>query len=63
MATLLTTKEAAAELNLSEQRVRALIAVGRLKAGKFGSRAHAIRRADLKAVRNRRPGRPKKGVK
>ena len=60
MATLLTTKEAAVELELSEQRVRALIASGRLKASKFGSRAHAIKMADLKAVRNRKPGRPKK---
>lgn len=58
MTNLLTAKEAAAELGLSPQRVRALIADGRLKAEKFGERALMIKRSDLKAVQIRKPGRP-----
>lgn len=60
MTNLLTTKEAAAELGLSPQRVRVLIAEKRLKAEKFGARALMIKRSDLKAVRVRKPGRPTK---
>lgn len=55
---LLTTKDAAKKLGVSDGRVRAMIIAGRLPAEKFG-RAHLIREEDLKLVRNRRPGRPR----
>lgn len=55
---LLTTKDAAKKLGVSDGRVRAMIIAGRLPAEKFG-RAHLIREADLKLVRNRKPGRPR----
>lgn len=54
---LLTSKEAAAELGVTHQRVRQLISKGRLKATKFGN-AWMIRFSDLEAVRVRKPGRP-----
>jgi len=55
---LLTTKDAARRLGVSDARVRALILAGRLPAEKFG-RAHLIREQDLELVRDRRPGRPR----
>ena len=55
---LLTTKDAAKKLGVSDGRVRAMILAGRLPAEKFG-RAHLIREEDLKLVKDRRPGRPR----
>ena len=56
---LLTTKQAAERLGISEGRVRTLIIAGRLPAEKFG-KAHMIREQDLKLVSDRKPGRPAK---
>jgi excisionase family DNA binding protein len=55
----LTVKEAAAELGVNEQRVRALLKQKRIPASKHGW-AWAIRRADVLAFKNQpRPqGRP-----
>lgn len=58
----LTTKEAAERLGVTPQRVRALVRTGRLPAKKFG-RDLVIHEEDLKLVKDRKPGRPKKGVK
>jgi excisionase family DNA binding protein len=54
---LLTTRQAAAALQVSEQRVRALISAGRLKSTLFGG-SHAIRQADLAAQNTPVWGRP-----
>jgi excisionase family DNA binding protein len=59
---LLTTKDAAEKLGISEGRVRTLIINGRLPAEKFG-KAHMIKESDLKLVENRKAGRPKKESK
>jgi len=56
---LLTTTEAAARLGLSTDRVRVLIRSGRLPAQLVG-RDYLIKTADLQAVAERKPGRPKK---
>ena len=56
---MLTTSQAADALGVTPQRVRALILAGRLKAVKVG-RDWLIRPPDLDAVRNRKPGRPRK---
>jgi excisionase family DNA binding protein len=56
---LLTTAQAAHELGVQPSRVRQLISAGRLKASRFG-RDLVIDRADLKAVRVRKTGRPRK---
>lgn len=56
------TTEAAKRLGVSSNRVRALIESGRLKAQKIG-REYAINPIDLKAVQNRKPGRPRKTKK
>jgi len=56
---LLSTKEAAEELSLSQNRVIALIAAGRLPAQKIG-RDYVIQEKDLKLVSERKPGRPLK---
>jgi excisionase family DNA binding protein len=53
---LVTTKDAAKKLGVTDGCVRAMILGGRLPAGKFG-RAHLIREEDLKLVKNRKPGR------
>lgn len=61
----ITTDEAAGELGVTPQRVRAMIRAGRLKAKTIGEgnrSTHTIRREDLDAVRNRKPGRPRKLV-
>ncbi len=55
----LTTKEAAEKLGITPQRVRTLIRAGRLPAEKFG-RDLVIQEEDLKLVKERKPGRPKK---
>ena len=59
MTTLLTTRQAAAELGVTIWRVQALIRAGRLPTARFG-RQHMIRARDLERVRDRRPGRPRK---
>lgn len=56
---LITTKQAAAELGISDSRVRQLILAERLKAERVGSQL-LIRPRDLDAVRERKPGRPAK---
>ena len=59
----LTTNQVAAELGVTPQRVRALIRSGRLKAKTIGEGNRAtylILPADLEAVRDRKPGRPRK---
>jgi excisionase family DNA binding protein len=56
------TTEAAKRLGISQNRVRDLIASGRLKAQKIG-REYAINPKDLDAVKNRIPGRPRKSRK
>jgi excisionase family DNA binding protein len=61
----ITTKDAATELGVTARRVVALIKAGRLRAKTVGVAprvTHLIRRADLDAVRDRRPGRPSKAV-
>ena len=60
MGLKLTTAQAAARLKISRCRLRVLITTGRLKAKRFGF-AWLIDERDLGAVRNRKPGRPKKG--
>jgi excisionase family DNA binding protein len=56
---MLTTKEVAKRLEVSQARVRALIMAGRLPSQQFG-RDHLIKESDLKLVENRKPGRPRK---
>ncbi len=58
----MTTGEAAVELGISERRVRALITDGRLKAERIG-RDWIITERALDAVRERKPGRPRKDSK
>jgi excisionase family DNA binding protein len=58
MADVLSTGQAARELGVSADRVRALIEAERLPAYKLG-REWAIMRTDLERVRVRRPGRPR----
>lgn len=50
---ILTCKQAAAELGISESRIYALIRDGRLVATRHGLRAFSIRRAALDPVRVR----------
>lgn len=54
----LTTAEAAARLGVDPSRIRQLIGAGRLKAGKFGARAHLIDEADLAGVTRLKSGWP-----
>jgi excisionase family DNA binding protein len=56
---LLTTREVAERLNISMRRVRALIESGNLPSTQYG-RDHLISEADLKLVKDRKPGRPSK---
>jgi len=56
---LINTKEASNLLGVNVQRVRQLIAAGRLPAQKV-SRDWVIREKDLSKVADRKPGRPKK---
>ncbi len=56
---LLTTQQAAAELGVTDSRVRQLIIDGKLPAQRFG-RSHMIRRSDLKDVAIGNVGRPSK---
>jgi len=59
MRIALTPAQAAAELGVSRSRIYHLITAGRLRATKPG-RDWQIRPAALDAVRERKPGRPKK---
>ena len=59
MAKLLNTKQAAERLNVSERRIRQLIAQGRLPAIKL-ARDWMIKEKDLEKVKDRPAGRPKK---
>jgi len=54
---LITTKEAAKILEISQRRVQALITAGRLPAVKMGG-VYLIKEKDLKLVADRKPGRP-----
>ncbi len=56
---LLTTQEAATKLKITVARVQQLIWAGRLPAEKLG-RDYVISESDLKLVRHRRVGRPRK---
>jgi len=56
---LLSVKDAAAALELSEQRIKQLIYEERLSAEKIGNQ-WIIAEADLDVVRNRQTGRPSK---
>jgi excisionase family DNA binding protein len=56
---LITTQQAAAELGISDSRVRQLIISGDLPAQRFG-RSHMIKRSDLKDVVVGNRGRPRK---
>ncbi len=56
----ITTKEAAQKLDVSEGRIRQLVAEGRLPAVKVGQ-TNLVKESDLELVRERkRTGRPKK---
>ena len=55
----LTTKEAAERLGITVTRVQQLILAGRLPAEKKG-RDYFIKDEDLKLVKDRKPGRPRK---
>jgi excisionase family DNA binding protein len=61
MDDLLNTAEAARALGISRERVRVLIVEKRLPARKVG-RDWTIQRVDLRAVIERRPGRPRRGM-
>ena len=61
MDELLTTQEAAAELGVTDSRVRQLVLDGKLPARKFG-RSHMIKRSDLKLVVIGNRGRPRKAA-
>ncbi len=56
---LLSVKDAAAALDLSEQRIKQLIYEERLRAEKIGNQ-WIIVEADLETVKDRQTGRPKK---
>lgn len=56
---LLNTSQAAEVLGVSERRVRALIAGGKLLAQRVG-RDYVIRQEDIALVGDRKPGRPAK---
>jgi excisionase family DNA binding protein len=58
----LTTADVAERLGVTQARVRALIAAGRLPSKQYG-RDHLIRERDLELVADRRPGRPRKDEK
>jgi excisionase family DNA binding protein len=60
--TLLSTSQAAKLLGISAKRVRVLVAAGRLKAQKIGN-SWVIPQESLRAVRVRKPGRPRRKIK
>ncbi|HEX8288047.1 MAG TPA: helix-turn-helix domain-containing protein [Pyrinomonadaceae bacterium] len=59
MENLLTTKEVAERLGISDTRVRQMILNKQLPAQKFGH-AHMVKESDLELVRERKAGRPPK---
>ncbi len=59
---LLTTRDAADRLGVSDRRVRALIQAGRVPARRVG-RDWLIRPEDLRRVARRKPGRPRRRQK
>ena len=59
MIKLISCIEAAKKLKIDDSRVRQLIRAGRLPAQKVG-RSWIIDPKDLKLVKDRKPGRPKK---
>lgn len=61
MKDMLTTREVAERLGVSQARVRALIQSGRLPSQQFG-RDHLINESDLRLVEDRKPGRPPKAI-
>ncbi len=56
---MMTVVQAAAELGISERRVRTLCETGRITATRFGARNWLI--LSVEGARNRVPGRPKAG--
>ncbi len=58
---LITTSEVAERLGVHRSRVQVLIQEGRLPAQRFG-KVYLVEEADLKLVRDRKPGRPKKSI-
>lgn len=58
--TLLTTREAASQLGISQVRVRQLIKAGRLPAQLMG-KFYLINKKDLDLLNGRQVGRPRKG--
>jgi excisionase family DNA binding protein len=58
---LLSAKEAAEKLGVSDRRVRALITTGKLPATRVGN-SYVIQESDLKTVAERVNGRPKKAA-
>lgn len=60
MNDLLTTREAAEILEISDARIRQLIYAGRLPSQKIGQ-MNLIKKTDLDLIRERKSGRPKKG--
>jgi excisionase family DNA binding protein len=56
---MLTTPEVAERLGISTRRVLALIYSGRLPSQQFG-RDHLVKESDLKLVKDRKVGRPRK---
>ena len=59
MKDLLTTREAAEILKISDARVRQLIYAGKLPSQKIGQ-MNLIKESDLELVKDRKTGRPKK---
>lgn len=59
MDNLLTAKQAAEKLGISDARIRQMILKGRLPSEKFGP-IHMIKETDLELIRERKPGRPPK---
>ena len=62
MKDLLTTREAAEILKISDARIRQLIYAGRIPSQKIGQ-MNLIQRSDLELVKDRKPGRPPKESK
>jgi excisionase family DNA binding protein len=62
MKDLLTTREAAEILKISDARVRQLIYAGKLPSQKIGQ-MNLIKKSDLELVKDRKPGRPSKKAK
>ncbi len=62
MEDLLTTREAAEILEISDARVRQLIYAGKLPSQKIGQ-MNLIKKSDLEFVKDRKTGRPSKDKK